>query len=186
MKTTKLFIYITLISLVFGLASCVFNNETEDEISPINVLMVNDNHGVLYEDEGSLDKIASGINHYSTLGDVIKIANGDMFQGTYLSSSLRGLPMLDALNALEFDAFVIGNHEFDWGLDEIKKYKDGDVSNGEANFPFLGANIYDKATGEMVDWLEPYEIVTLDEIKIGVIGIIILHPSCLLSSHHIL
>ena len=154
-----------------------------DNISPINLIMLNDNHGILNEDNGSLDKIASGINYYQSLGDIVKIANGDMFQGTYMSSTLRGLPMLDALNAMEFDAFVIGNHEFDWGLDEMEKYKDGDVSNGEANFPFLGANIYDKRTNEMVDWLEPYTIVELSEVKIGVIGIIGDVQTSILTSH---
>ncbi len=152
-------------------------------ISPINVLMVNDNHGVMDEEQGGMDKIASGISYYASLGNVVKIANGDMFQGTYVSSSLRGLPMLEILNELDFDAFVIGNHEFDWGLDEIKKYKDGDISNGEAEFPFLGANIYSKSTGKMVDWLEPYAVVAFGEIKIGIIGIIGHVEGSILPSH---
>ena len=153
------------------------------EVSFINVIMVNDNHGILSEPDGSLDKIASGISYYASLGDVVKIANGDMFQGTYVSSTLRGLPMLDALNALDFDAFVIGNHEFDWGFDEMKKYKDGDLSNGEADFPFLGANIIDKRTGERVDWLEPYTVVEVGGIRIGIIGIIGEVESSILASH---
>ena len=143
-----------------------------DGNSLVNVIMINDNHGVLSEENGSLDKIATGISYYDSIGDIVKIANGDMFQGTYVSSTLRGLPMLDALNALDFDAFVIGNHEFDWGIEEMQKYKDGDASNGEANFPFLGANIYEKKTDKMVDWLEPYAVVELNDVKIGVIGII--------------
>ena len=146
--------------------------ENNENLSSVNVIMINDNHGVLNEGTEGMNRIAAGINHYASLGEVVKIANGDMFQGTYVSSTLRGLPMLDALNTLGFDAFVMGNHEFDWGLDEMEKYKDGDVSNGEADFPFLGANIYEKSTGQMVDWLEPYTIVELDEVKIGVIGII--------------
>ena len=147
-------------------------DEETDEFSPINVIMINDNHGVLDEEDGGIDKIATGINYYASLGNIVKIANGDMFQGTYISSTLRGLPMLDVLNELDFDAFVIGNHEFDWGLDEIQKYKDGDLSNGEAEFPFLGANIYDTRTGERVEWIDPYTVVTFGEIKIGIIGII--------------
>ena len=180
MKTIKFSAFIFLICFVLACAGCNKSDtggKSPDKgdtgaISPINVIMINDNHGILNEEDGSLDKIASGIDLYSSLGGVIKIANGDMFQGTYVSSSLRGLPMLDALNALDFDAFVIGNHEFDWGFDVIKQYKDGDPSNGEAEFPFLGANIYDKKTRKMVDWLEPYTIVKLGDIKIGIIGII--------------
>ena len=154
-----------------------------DDFSPINVIMINDNHGVLDEEDGGMDKIATGINYYASLGNIVKIANGDMFQGTYISSTLRGLPMLDVLNELDFDAFVIGNHEFDWGLDEIQKYKDGDLSNGEAEFPFLGANIYDTRTGERVEWIDPYTVVTFGEIKIGIIGIIGDVETSILSIH---
>ena len=165
-------------SFIVSMTACGdFNSSLGDSSqgdgnTSVNVIMLNDNHGVLSDENGGLDKIATGISHYDSLGDIVKIANGDMFQGTYVSSTLRGLPMLDALNAMNFDAFVIGNHEFDWGLDEIEKYKDGDFSNGEANFSFLGANIYDKRTNEMVDWLEPYAVIELSEVKIGVIGII--------------
>lgn len=199
----KLWSLLLLISLFFTFTGCnAFNiakqsssvadngdnvtppiDDDESRISPINVIMINDNHGILNEENGSIDKIATGINYYESLGDVVKIANGDMFQGTYVSSTLRGLPMLDVLNALDFDAFVIGNHEFDWGLDEIKKYKDGDAANGEAEFPFLGANIYDKSTGKMVDWLEPYTVVEFGEIRIGVIGIIGDVETSILASH---
>lgn len=178
----KLLILALLIFIVFTFTGCDgFVAENNDSL--VNVIMLNDNHGILGEDVGGIDRIASGIKEYASQGHVVKIANGDMFQGTYVSSTLHGLPMLDALNALDFDAFVIGNHEFDWGLDEIKKYKDGDATNGEAEFPFLGANIYDKRTGEMVDWLEPYVIVTFGEIKIGVIGIIGEVESSILSAH---
>lgn len=171
MKISKLIPYILSICFVFSNTSCnsaVTNNNPNN----VNVIMINDNHGMFNESEGGIDRIAAGINYYSSLGNTLKIANGDIFQGTYVSSTLKGLPMLDALNAMNFDAFVLGNHEFDWGLDEIKKYKDGDPTNGEANFPFLGANIYDKDTNKIVDWLEPYTIVNFDNIKIGVIGVI--------------
>ena len=159
------------------------NVDVKDFISFINVIMVNDNHGMLNEADGGIDKIAAGISYYEKLGEVIKIANGDMFQGTYVSSTLRGLPMLDVLNELDFDAFVIVNHEFDWGLDEMKKYKDGDPTNGEAEFPFLGANIYDKRTGKMVDWLEPYTVVEVGNVKIGIIGIIGQVEGSILATH---
>ena len=175
----KIVSLILLIALILSCAAFMtacdyfhFINSAPNSLSLVNVIMLNDNHGILNEEKGNLNKIASGINYYDSIGDVVKIANGDMFQGTYVSSSLRGLPMLDALNAMDFDAFVIGNHEFDWGFDEMKKYKDGDVSNGEADFPFLGANIYDKQTNQMVDWLEPYTVVELSDVKIGIIGII--------------
>ncbi len=191
MKTAKFLALILAIALVFSCTGCSIpgldfsdpNGNNSSEVSDVNVIMINDNHGMLNEEDGGIDKIATGITQYASRGEVVKIANGDMFQGTYVSSSLRGLPMLDALNALDFDAFVVGNHEFDWGFDEMKKYKDGDPSNGEAEFPFLGANIIDKNTGKMVDWLEPYTVVELDEVKIGIIGIIGEVETSIMASH---
>ncbi|MCK7488373.1 MAG: hypothetical protein MZU97_24905 [Bacillus subtilis] len=35
------------------------------------------------------------------------------------------MPIIESLNAMQFDAFVLGNHEFDWGIDKIANYKDG-------------------------------------------------------------
>ncbi len=137
----------------------------------INIFSINDNHGDFFQNSFGMDLIASGINANS--GDYnIKIANGDLLQGTYVSSSQRGLPMLDALNAMQFDCFVLGNHEFDWGLDVIAKYKDGDLTNGEANFPFLGANIIERATGKRPSWIDPYTIVEVGGVKVGIIGLI--------------
>lgn len=140
----------------------------------VNIFMINDTHGSF------VDTNYPGVERLSTLlkeltntnGEYIKIMNGDAFQGSYASNVLMGLPLIDAFNEMEFDAFVIGNHEFDWGLEEIHKYKDGDYTNGEADFPFLGANIYDKSTGKRVEWLDPYVVVEQNGIKVGVIGII--------------
>ncbi len=145
-----------------------------DPQQKIAFFMINDNHGVFVSENGDpgVERMATLLEHLDTMnGEHIRIANGDIFQGTYVSSSLRGRPMVDALNEMEFDAFVIGNHEFDWGLEEIEKYKDGDASNGEAEFPFLGANIYNKTTGERPDWIEPYTIVESNGIKVGIIGV---------------
>lgn len=140
----------------------------------VNIFMINDTHGSFVDtDYPGVERLSSLIKQLTMIdGDYIKIMNGDCFQGSYVSNTLYGLPLVDALNLMEFDCFVIGNHEFDWGLDEIKKYKDGDTANGEANFPFLGANIYDKATNKRVDWLDPYTIVEQNGIKVGIIGII--------------
>jgi len=136
-----------------------------------SVFMINDTHGAFF------DGIYPGIARISSLidtldEDIIKIINGDAFQGTYESNQVYGRCLIDAFNQMEFDAFVIGNHEFDWGLDKIKQYSDGIEENGEANFPFLGANIIDKSSGEIVDFLKPYTIVEKNGLRVGIIGLI--------------
>lgn len=141
----------------------------------INIFEINDTHGACFTDDSvsGMEKVGSIINSLEDQdGDYIKIANGDIFQGGYVSNMTKGACFIDCLNALDFDCFVIGNHDFDWGFDEIAKYKDGILSNGEADFPFLGANIYYKNTSTRPEWLDEYVIVENDGLKVGVIGVI--------------
>ncbi len=146
-----------------------------EKCEQVNFFMINDNHGSFVGDSNSagVERLAGLLEKITASnGNYIKIANGDILQGSYISSTLRGLPMIEALNEMKFDCFVIGNHEFDWGIEEIEKYADGDESNGEADFPFLGANIYDKRTGKRVEWIDPYIIIEYEGRRIGVIGVI--------------
>lgn len=54
----------------------------------------------------------------------------------------NGLAVIECMNMMNFDVMGIGNHEFDWEIDTILQYFDGNTENGEANFPLLNANIY--------------------------------------------
>ncbi len=163
-----------LASVPLCFVGCNMGGNGDGSSGNVNFFMLNDTHGTLLN-SGNRPGMAKVGDMLSDLtqenGEYIKIANGDMFQGSYIVSSLRGLPMVDVLNELEFDAFVIGNHEFDWGIEEIYKYADGDLTNGEADFPFLGANIYEKNTNKMIDWLEPYTIVEKNGVTVGIIGV---------------
>ncbi|HEY8435599.1 MAG TPA: metallophosphatase, partial [Haloplasmataceae bacterium] len=167
-------------------ASCNFTwnqpNEDTPTILPIYVLSVNDLHGYIMRDKegrNGLSNMAYLINQIRDADDydnVILIGNGDMFQGTYISNETNGLAVIDAMNAMKFDAMGIGNHEFDWGIDVILKYFDGDPNNGEANFPLLNANIYVKASNSLLTVkdgkvFESY-IVEREGIKIGLISYI--------------
>ena len=138
----------------------------------IEFFMINDTHGAFSDgDYAGMTRISSYFNVNDPEDQFIKVANGDIFQGSYVSNIFYGLPLVDALNTLDFDCFVVGNHEFDWGIEEIAKYKDGNMSNGEAEFPFLGANIIDKRTNQIPEWMDPYTIIEKNGLKIGIIGV---------------
>src|SRR5260370_21713051 len=47
----------------------------------------------------------------------ILIDVGDVYQGTDVGLRSRGEVMIDLFNYLEYDAWIIGNHEFDWGIE---------------------------------------------------------------------
>jgi len=140
----------------------------------INFIMINDTHGAFTDSSegnsiGRIDTLVESLE--AANGDYIFIHNGDAFQGSYVCGETYGLAMIEALNASGVDCFVIGNHEFDWSIDKIAAYRDGDLTNGEANFPFLGANIYYKGTTTRPEWLDAYTIIEQDGVKVGIIGI---------------
>ena len=144
------------------------------ETKEINFVMINDTHGAFTDSAegysiGRVDSLITSLKNQK--GDQIFIHNGDAFQGSYVCGETYGLAMVEAFNAMELDCFVIGNHEFDWGIDKIAAYADGNQANGEANFPFLGANIYLKGTQTRPSWIDAYHIVEQDGVKVGIIGI---------------
>ncbi len=149
-------------------------NKVYNKTGKVNIFSINDTHGAIITDNDTpgMERVASVINELEASSDYIKVANGDIFQGGYASNVTYGRVFIDTLNAMDFDCFVIGNHEFDWGIEKISQYKDGDLSNGEAEFPFLSANIVYKNNYESPDWLEPYTIVENNGFTVGVIGII--------------
>ena len=149
-------------------------NDLLHDTKAIEIYQLNDTHGAYYDENEVV-----GISRVKTCIDqttvdpyaVVKIANGDMLQGTAFSNMLLGDPGISALNYMGFDAFVIGNHEFDWGLDNLSVYKDGNVLNGELNCEFLGANIVN-ANNERPDWIKPYTVVNKGDVKVGIIGVL--------------
>ncbi len=99
------------------------------------------------------------------------IDNGDIIQGTPLTYHFvkqmedKPNPLIHVLNYLEYDAAVIGNHEFNYGLDVLKS------AVSEANFPFLSANILHHATKETY-FGTPYVIKKYQSgIKVAVLGV---------------
>ena len=141
----------------------------------VNFVMINDTHGAFTDSSegnsvGRVDTLIQDLEEDN--GDYIFIHNGDAFQGSFVSGETHGLVLIEAFNAMELDCFVIGNHEFDWGIDKIAQYADGNSANGEANFPFLGANIFYEGTTNRPDWIDEYAIVEQDGVKVGIIGLI--------------
>lgn len=150
--------------------SDILNSEYRD----IVIYSLNDFHGALNQDEGEfgMSRIAAYLKkeqakEYQT---TIILSAGDMFQGSALSNYKYGLDVINIMNYINFDAMTLGNHEFDWGLDKMGLYQDDDKANGEADFPFLGCNIFEKETNELVDFVDPYVIFERDDYKFAVVG----------------
>jgi 2',3'-cyclic-nucleotide 2'-phosphodiesterase (5'-nucleotidase family) len=135
----------------------------------IQVISFNDFHGSAAEDGSNpgMSKFASAVKKQMAIfpGSSILVSGGDNYQGSALSILTYGAPINDMMKELGVSASAVGNHEFDWGVKEISKWS----KNG--NFPFLAANITDKATGKPVEWAKPYTIITRDNVKVAFIGL---------------
>lgn len=81
---------------------------------------------------------------------ILTLDAGDTIQGTPLAYYYARIapitqggvhPMAKAMNLVGYDAAALGNHEFNYGLDTLRTFED------QLNFPLLGANAVDPATG---------------------------------------
>ena len=112
----------------------------------IVLVHTNDVHGRIVEEKGR-DKTTSVVGD-AKLATVIEnerakkdqttvvLDAGDAFQGLPISNSSKGEERAKILNEINYDAMAVGNHEFDFGLDEAKKYKQ------ILKFPLLSSNTY--------------------------------------------
>ena len=104
------------------------------------ILHTNDVHGRIVEEKGVIGdaKLATVIEKEREKSNqtTLVVDAGDAFQGLPISNSTKGEARAKILNKMGYDAMAVGNHEFDFGLDEAKKYKE------ILNFPLLSSNTY--------------------------------------------
>ena len=165
--------------------------DVHNDVIKISALELNDLHGYIEQVDGmngisNASYLINQIRNEDNLDNVVLVANGDMFQGTALSNLTRGASVVEIMNAMEFDFMGIGNHEFDWGLEEIFKFFDDDKSNGEANFPLINSNVYYKDTNSVVV-IDGYNIlestiIEKEGVKIGVVSCIGMLKSSILAT----
>lgn len=118
----------------------VTNTSTSTNNDTVTVLHTNDVHGRMVEDDrnGVIgDALLSGIvNDYRSKGTTLVFDSGDSFQGLPISNSSKGEDMATVMNAVGFDAMTVGNHEFDFGLDQLHRL------SKQINFPIITSNVY--------------------------------------------
>lgn len=146
----------------------------------IQIYALNDFHGacVPMDYEAGILKVGSFFKEKGKQANTLILNSGDMFQGSLLSNSNRGEFLTKVMNDVQFDCFTLGNHEFDWGVDVIKKNALLKDETTNYSTPVLAANIYNydletKTVGSYANLGEKYVIRTLENgIKVGIIGCI--------------
>jgi 5'-nucleotidase / UDP-sugar diphosphatase len=148
----------------------------------ISILHTTDLHGHIlptsdYDgnpDRGGLARCATQIRHWRRENpNSILIDVGDVYQGTDVSLRNKGALMINLFNHLEYDAWVVGNHEFDWGMQCFG------YAVQQSNMPVLAANMLfeQKPAGEFPDAnhpfakIQPFILKEIAGIKIAIIGV---------------
>jgi 5'-nucleotidase / UDP-sugar diphosphatase len=148
----------------------------------ISVLHTTDLHGHIlpltdYDgtpDVGGLARCVTQIRRWRRKNrNTILIDVGDVYQGTDVGLRSKGQLMIDLFNHLRYDAWVIGNHEFDWGMEPFLRTLQA------SHMPVLAANtvLQGKPAGESHDRkdpfarVRPYIIKEIDGIRIAIVGV---------------
>ena len=140
----------------------------EGDVKTVEFYAINDFHG----EWDKMAQVSGYLSQQKGSGNVVLLNSGDMFQGSMESNSNYGALLAECMDETGFDAFTYGNHEFDWGLDNLRKL----ARNSQT--PYLGANIYDwdantRRWGELADFAQEYVVKELNNgIKVGIIGVI--------------
>jgi 2',3'-cyclic-nucleotide 2'-phosphodiesterase (5'-nucleotidase family) len=91
----------------------------------------------------------------------------------------EGDAIIEYMNMINYDLMVLGNHEYDLGESVLKNILK------KAQMPILACNVYNKETGERVDYAQPYIIVNKMGVKIGIVGLTTTDTALMSFTEHI-
>jgi len=134
----------------------------------VSILHINDFHGFAEpykpfgSDEllGGIASLASEVEKLRAQRPTLLVSAGDMIQGNNWANLFLGASVIELMNEMKFDAMVLGNHEFDFGTEVLRK------RISEARFPVLGANVGG------LDLIRPYVIKEIEGVRIAFLGVV--------------
>ncbi|MED4126936.1 bifunctional UDP-sugar hydrolase/5'-nucleotidase [Shouchella miscanthi] len=129
----------------------------------VRILHTNDIHGRMVEGEGfGFAKLKTLIDS-NCEGDCLLVDAGDTFHGTPFAQASKGEVAVSLMNDLHYDAFVPGNHDFNYGFGHLLHLRK------QARFVFLNGNLFYKGRKEQP--FSPFIIKTVATKKIGLFGL---------------
>lgn len=135
-------------------------NDTHSTIMPVNAQLPDT---MKAGRAGALRRIAM-LKEERKNPDLLLFDSGDFFQGSAYYTLFKGDVEIGLMNRMGYDAVTIGNHEFDFGMEEMARVF------RLATFPIVCAN-YDFTGTPCEGLVKPYIIIKRNGIKIGVFGV---------------
>jgi len=121
--------------------------------------------------DGSLAQVATLTRQIRDEADrpVLVLDSGDTIQGTPFEQFphirwSEASPTIAAMNLIGYDAMAVGNHEFNFGLEVLRR------AENQADFPFLSANVVDESNSVPV--FPTYMVIEAGDVRVGVVGLV--------------
>ena len=155
----------TICHLSFSMAqktlTILHTNDTHSCILPLNKNLADT---MLADRGGYLRRVALVNEERQKDPDLLLFDSGDFSQGSAYYTMFRGDVEVGLMNEMGYDAATIGNHEFDFGMDNMVRIFQ------LCKFPIVCSN-YDFADTELKDIVKPYIIIKRCGVKIGVFAL---------------
>ena len=136
-------------------------NDTHSCVMPINANLADT---ALADRGGYLRRVVMVQEERKVHPDLLLFDSGDFSQGSPYYSLFKGEVEIGLMNEMKYDAATIGNHEFDFGIDNmVRIFK-------MAKFPIVCAN-YDFTGTPLARLVKPWVVIKRDGLKIGVFGL---------------
>ena len=181
----------TLLSITAFIAACSGNDDAFPTLN-LTLAHINDHHsnldpiadqeitvgGVKTRVElGGMARMAQAFAAYAGRDDVLKLHAGDAITGTSYFTFFKGEADAKMMNAICFDAFVLGNHEFDEGDAGLKVFLDS-LASGTCKTPVLSSNVRPAigsplAPRTATDYFRPFTVREVKGVKVGIVGVTI-------------
>lgn len=129
----------------------------------ITIVYTNDVHCGISDHIGYSGLVAYKKELEAAGKQVLLVDAGDNIQGGVIGALSSGEYPLEIMNYVGYDVATIGNHEFDYGMEQFMKLKD------EAKFPYVCCNFMDLTTQERV--FDAYKMFTLGDTDVAFVGI---------------
>ncbi|MBS6802933.1 MAG: alpha/beta fold hydrolase [Clostridiales bacterium] len=171
-KFLSLFLVLAMVCSLFGAAFAAEEETATPYVIPdvdgkVVILHTNDTHGADLDEEGAsfgMAGVAQLKKDFEAAGaDVLLVSAGDSIMGKPLVSADQGKSAIEFMNAAGYDAMTVGNHELDFGIDNLKALAK------DADFPILCADMTTEADGKTV--FDSNKIFDLGGVKVGVFGL---------------
>ena len=165
-RQITLMLVLLLFSVTF-LPACMVSASYQDPTIDISLAYTHDLHSHLYSEwtgtqcSDGMPLLSAKIQELRALRPLLLFDCGDTISGSPVNDINNGIPMIEVMNAIGYNAMALDNHDFDPGTSALKNMIDA------ADFDVLSANVDWPGSPKPLD----YSIESVSGYDIGVIGL---------------